>query len=114
MSHHSRILGWVVTLFVYLGRAELGFTVVIVLAMALIAIRLNWKMRRYVWFWATIGLVLAIQVPLFFAIRWPDTKVPTIAFSMPLGIAEFLVISGAIRLAQKKFLKDLSPGDDQE
>jgi hypothetical protein len=94
--------------FVYLGKAEMGFTVVLVLGMVLIAIRLQWRLRKHVWFWATIAIVLALHVPLFFIIRWPDTKTPTIAYSMPLGIVDFLIISGAIQLSKRLFLKGSS------
>jgi hypothetical protein len=111
-----KILGVLVPvffLFVYLGKAEMGFTVVLVLGMILLAIKLQWKLRKYAWFWATIALVLVLHAPLFFIIRWPDTKTPTIAYSMPLGIADFLIISGAIRLSKNLFLKDSSSEDEE-
>src|SRR5579863_5192711 len=77
-------------LLVYLGKAEAGFTVVLVLGMILLAIKLKWRLRKYVWFWATIAVVLALHVPFLFIVRWPDTKTPTIAYSLPLGIVDFL------------------------
>jgi hypothetical protein len=83
--------------FVYLGKPEMGFTVMIVLGIIMIAIYLRWKLRKHVWFWATIAFILLLHIPLFFVIRWPDTNVPTIAYSLPLGITDFLLISGAIR-----------------
>lgn len=101
-------------LFIYFGKAELGFTVDIVLAMALIAIKLHWKLRKHAWFWGAIGLVLALHVPLVFLVRWPHTNVPTMAYSMPLGIIDFLVISGAIRLAEKLFSNGSSSIDREE
>jgi hypothetical protein len=91
--------------FAYLRKAEIGFTVSLVLCMAMIAIKLRWKLRRHAWFWITIALVLILHIPFFFIVRWPQTKIPTIAFSMPLGIADFLLISGAISLAEKLFSK---------
>jgi hypothetical protein len=101
-------------LFIYLGKAEMGFTVFIVLSMVLLAIKLQWRLRKHVWFWATIAVVLALHIPLFFIVRWPDTKTPTIAYSLPLGIADFLIISGAIRLSKNLFLKDSSSDDDEQ
>jgi hypothetical protein len=101
-------------LFIYLGKAEMGFTVFIVLGMVLLAIKLQWRLRKHVWFWATIAVVLALHIPLFFIVRWPDTKTPTIAYSMPMGIADFLIISGAIRLSKNLFLKDSSSNDDED
>jgi hypothetical protein len=98
--------------FAYLGKEEVGFTVCIVLAIIGIAIRLRWKLRKHVWFWATIALVLALHVPFLSIIHWPDTKVPTIAYAMPLGIADFLIVSGALALAEKLFSKQ-SPSDGE-
>ena len=99
--------------FVYLGMAEMGFTVCIVLGMVVLAIKLRWKLRRHAWFWITIALVLVLHIPFFFIVRWPQTKIPTIAFSMPLGIADFLLISGAISLAEKLFSKG-HPSDEED
>jgi len=99
--------------FIYLGKAEVGFTACIVLAMFMIAVRLRWELRRYAWFWGTIAFVLLLHIPLLFVIHWPQSNVPTIAYSLPLGIADFLLISGAISLAQKVFAKNGSSDDEE-
>jgi len=94
--------------FVYLGRAEMGFTVIIVLGMTLLAIKLRWRLRKHVWFW----VIIALHVPLFSIVRWPQGNTPTIAYSFPLGFADFLLIMGAIGLAEKFFPH--SSSDDKE
>jgi hypothetical protein len=101
-------------LFVYLGKPEMGFTVIIVLGMIAAAVYFRWKLRKHVWFWATIAFILLLHIPLFFVVRWPDTHVPAIAYSLPFGIADFLLISGAISLAQKLFSKGSSSEDEEE
>jgi hypothetical protein len=98
--------------FVFLGKAELGFNVMLVLGLVMIAVRLRWKLRRYAWFWVTIAFVLLLHIPFLFLVHWPQSKVPTIAYSLPLGIADFLLISGAISLAQRVFAKN--GADDEE
>jgi hypothetical protein len=100
--------------FIYIGKAEMGFTLVLVLGLAMIAIKLRWKLRKHVWFWATIVLVFALHVPLLFIVRWPQSNVPTIAYSLPLGIADFLLIMGAISIAQKVFSKGSSSDEEDE
>jgi hypothetical protein len=100
--------------FIYIGKAELGFTACIVLAMSMLAVRLRWKLRKHVWFWATIVLILALHVPLLFIVRWPQSNVPTIVYSLPLGTVDFLLIMGAISLAQKAFSKGSSPDEERE
>jgi hypothetical protein len=101
-------------LFVYLGKAELGFTVCLVLGVNIIAVRLRWRLRKHVWFWAAIAFILLLHIPLLFIVRWPKSNVPTIAYSLPLGILDFLLISGAIGLAQKAFSKDSSSDGEDE
>jgi hypothetical protein len=98
--------------FVYLGKAEMGFTVCLVLGMVMIAIKLRWNLRRHAWFWVTIAVILILHIPLLFIVRWPETNIPTIAFSMPLGIADFWLTIGGIGLAEKVFSKGHS--SDQE
>lgn len=95
-------------LFVFLGKREMGLTVCIVLGLIIFAIKLRWNLRKHVWFWATIVLVLALHVPLFFIIHWPHTNAPTIAYTMPFGIADFLIMLGAIGLAEKIFKRQRS------
>ena len=100
--------------FVYLDKAELGFTVILVLGMIMLAIKLRWRLRKRVWFWATVALVLALHLPLFLMVRWPDSNVPTIAYSLPFGIADFFVILAALGLAEKVFAKGSSSDNEDE
>ncbi len=108
------ILAPVFFFFVYLDEAEMGFTVILVLGTIMLAIKLQWRLRKHLWFWATIALILALHVPLFYLIRWPETKTPTIAYSIPFGIADFLIISAAIRLSRNLFLKDSSSNNEEQ
>jgi hypothetical protein len=54
--------------FIYLGKAEMGFTLIIVLGAVIFAIKLQWKLRKHVWFWATIVLILVLHIPLLFIV----------------------------------------------
>lgn len=97
------ILAPIFFLFAFLGHADMGLTVCIALGLAILAVKLRWDLRKHAWFWATIFVVLALNVPFFFMIRWSHGSVPTIAYTMPFGIADFLIMAGAIRLAEKLF-----------
>jgi hypothetical protein len=55
--------------FIYLGKAEMGFTACLVLGLSMVAIKLRWKLRKHVWFWAAIALILLLHVPLLFIVR---------------------------------------------
>lgn len=99
-------------LFLLLGNADMALTGCIALGMAIFAVKLHWSSRKHIWFWATIILVLALHVPLLFMIRWPQGKTPTIFYTKPLGILDFVIFYGALELAERLFCKDLS--DAQE
>jgi hypothetical protein len=107
----TAMLAPVFLLFILLGKADMGLAVYIVLGMTIIAIKLRRKLRKHIWFWATIALVLALHIPLVFIARWPHGNLPTIAYAMPIGIADFLIVQGAIGLAQKVFSKNSSSED---
>ncbi|MGI9101664.1 MAG: hypothetical protein ACR2IF_04380 [Terriglobales bacterium] len=89
--------------FVFLGNADMGLAVAIVLAVVLVAIKLRWKLRKHIWFWAIIAIVVALHVPLFRMVRWPQGSAPTLSYTMPFAIVDFLIISGALSLAEKLF-----------
>ncbi len=95
----------VVLIFSYFGKEDMGLAVFIVLGVMTVAIKTRWNLRKHVWFWVAIVLVFALYVPLFFVVRWPQGIVPTIFYAMPVGIADFLVISGALSLAEKLLSK---------
>lgn len=99
-------------LFVYLGKAEMGLTAYLILGVTICAIKLRWRLRRHVWFWATIVVILLAHVPLLFLVHWPETRVPTIVYAWPLGVGDFLLISGAMNAAQRIFANGSS--DDEE
>ncbi len=104
----AALLAPVFLLFIYLGKADMGLTVMIVLGMIIFAVKIRWDLRKHVWLWATIVFVLALHVPLFLMVRWPQGSSPTIAYTMPIGSADFLIILGAVGLAERLFSKESS------
>jgi hypothetical protein len=88
-------------LFAFLGNADLGLSVCLILGLFMLVIKLRWNFRKHVWFWVTIGIILALHIPLLF-VGWPHGNIPRIAF-LPLGLLDFLIVMGAIGLAEKLF-----------
>ena len=103
----AAILAPVYLIFYLLGQEELGRSVFIVLGMTMLAIKVRWDLRRRFWFWAVIVLVLALHVPLLFLVRWPQGYhgwLPAIG-TLPIGIADVLIILGAVRFVEKFIVK---------
>jgi hypothetical protein len=102
----------VYVLFIYLGKEELGRSVAIVLGMTMIAVRVRWGLRRRLWFWAIIVSLLALHFPLLFLFRWPHGYhgwLPAVG-TLPIGLADVLIILGAVHLVEKFIVKPRPAG----
>lgn len=95
-----------------LANADMALSACMVLGMIVIAIKIRWHLRKHVWFWAIIVVTLALHIPLIFLVRWPQGSVPTLFYTMPIGIVDFLTILGALALAEKLFSRDSSASND--
>jgi hypothetical protein len=99
-------------LITFLYNADAGLAACIVLGVMIFAIKLRWHLRRHVWFWAIIAVILALHVPLVFMVQWPK-NLPTLFYTMPIGIADFLIISGALKLVES-LMSNSSPSSNDE
>src|ERR1700733_1820449 len=79
-----------------LANADMALAACIVLGLIIIAIKIRWHLRKHVWFWAIIIVILALHIPLVLMVRWPQGSAPTLFYTMPLGIADFIIILGAV------------------
>jgi hypothetical protein len=95
----------------FLSDADAGLAACIVLTAILFAIKIRWHLRKRIWFWVIIAVIFALHIPLLFLARWPYGSVPTIFYSMPIGILDFLIVSGALRLAENLFSNSSSLSD---
>lgn len=94
----------VLFLFISLGKEDMGRSVFVCLGAIGIAIRMRWSLRRHAWFWGIALLVFALNVPLFVVIRWPGGWLPAIGW-MPLALADYFAVIGAVRFVQRFVLK---------
>jgi hypothetical protein len=94
----------VLLLFIYLGKQDMGRSVCVCLGMIMVAIRIRWDLRRRFWFWGIILLVFVLHLPLFLLVRWPDGWLPATGL-LPIGVADCLIILGAVRFVEKFILK---------
>ena len=103
----------ILLLFIYLGKADMGLTVFIVLGVSLVAIKIRWDLRKHLWFWLIIVCIFALHVPLFFIVRWPHGNMPGLFYGLPFGLIDFLVISSALGIAEKLFSKSSSSNREE-
>jgi hypothetical protein len=104
----AAILAPAFVLITYFANADLALGADIVLGATIFAVKLRWDLRKHFWFWAVIAFILALHVPLAFMFRVPQGNVPTIFYTMPIGLAAFLSIIVAIDTADRIFSNDSS------
>jgi hypothetical protein len=97
-----------------LANADMALSACMVLAMIMIAVKIRWYLRKHVWFWVIIAVILALHIPLILMVRWPQEHAPTLFYTMPIGIADFVIILGAVGLGERLFSKGSSSDDQQE
>lgn len=102
----AAILAPVFFLIAFLSNADMALAACIVLGMMVLAIKIRWDLRKHLWFWVIIAFILVLHVPLVFVVRWPQGKLPTLFYTMPVGIVDLLITLGAVGLAEKFFSKD--------
>jgi hypothetical protein len=74
----------------------------------IIAVRVRWDLKKHLWFWITVAIVAACQIPLVLFIPWTSKSYPGYAL-LPIGVLDFAVIYGAIKLAEKAVSIPTSP-----
>jgi hypothetical protein len=77
--------------------------------MALLAIKIHWDLRKYVWFWTTIAIILALNFYMLVLVpqRWIAALGPLHAVGLlPIQVADLALFLGAVWLAERCFLND--------
>ena len=96
----------VLLFFTYIGKTDLGLSVGMCLGMNTLAVGICWDLRRHLWFWVVVGVVLVLHMPLILLIQWPHEWVPRIAL-LPIGLADMLITIGVVRFVQRFIVKDV-------
>ena len=101
----------VLIFFSHIGKEDMGLNIGICLFVNLLAIKIRWKLRTHIWFWAVIVLVLALHVPVILMVRWPHEWVSKMTL-LPIGLADLLITLGAVGLVEK-FIAKAPPPDEE-
>lgn len=93
----------------YFYTAEMGLATCLVLGIAAFVVKLRWDLRKRVWFWATLFILLALHVPLIPMFRVPEGKAPTRVYVFPLGVADFAIFFLTINFVEDLFSSKTPP-----
>ncbi len=79
----------------HFGRLNLALPTFDSVGMIAVAIAVKWKLRRQVWFWITIIVLMGLHVLLILSVPWTDQWVPALAL-VPFGLADLWVMLALI------------------
>jgi cell division protein FtsW (lipid II flippase) len=82
------------------GQPELGLSSCISIAILLIVLRATWKLHEHVWYWVTVVVAAALQVPFNFYVPLSNHAFRGVTLVV-FGLLDFIVVWGCIKTAEK-------------
>lgn len=92
-------------LFAYLGDPGRGRAAWISGGIIFVVIRAFWGLRKRIWFWLTVAIIAIFHIPLILFILWGNQPLSYVAL-LPVGLLDFAIAYGAIRLVEKAMPAD--------
>ena len=87
-------------LFFHFGKLALARPTIFSIITIVIAIALKWELRRHVWFWITMTVIVALHVALILSVPWSTKWVPAIVI-IPTGIADLYAMLAILSVVGK-------------
>jgi hypothetical protein len=78
-----------------LARPTIFFSIAIIIAIAM-----RWDLRRELWFWIAMAVIVALHVPLILFVPWTTKWIPVMVIA-PIFIGDFALITATIKVADK-------------
>ena len=97
-------------IFAYLGDPAKGRPAAICVAMTVLVVWMRWDLRKRVWFWITITILVLLHVPLVLLIPWSNRNYPGVVL-LPQALLDFSVVYGCIKLVEKAMRAGSIKGD---
>lgn len=87
-------------LFDHFGKLNLALPTLFGMGMLACAVAIKWNLRRRVWFWITMLVIVGLHVALILLVPWTDRWVPGPAL-VPFGIVDLFVMLAIISVAKQ-------------
>ena len=87
-------------LFFHFGKLALARPTLYSVIVIVIAISMQWKLRRHVWFWITVAVITALHVPLILLVPWTAKWFPVILIT-PIAAVDLFLMLAIIKLVEK-------------
>jgi hypothetical protein len=93
----TALIAW---LFDHLGRFDLARPALYSVAMLGVTVVIKWKLRRHLWFWITMTVIVALHVLLVLFVPWNTKWVPAIVI-IPIGIVDLCAMLAVLSVVGK-------------
>ena len=90
----------VVLLFAHFGKFALALPTLDSAGMIGIAIYMRWRLRRQVWFWITIAVIVALHIALILFVPWTTRWVPAFMI-VPFAVADLYAVLTILSMVEK-------------
>jgi hypothetical protein len=94
--------------FDHFGKAAIARPTFYSVAIISITIAMRWKLRGYVWFWATMAVFGTLHALLILLVPWADKWIPALVV-IPIGIADSYAMLWVISLVAKSKGEPIAP-----
>jgi len=88
----------------FTGKTELLIGVSMSTAVNILAIAKCWDLKKYLWFWIVVLLILAIHMSLAFFAHWPRVTMTRLTL-LPIGAIYYCLTLGVVRFLEKFIVK---------
>jgi len=95
--------------FDHFGKAAIARPTFYSVAIISITIAMRWKLRGYVWFWATMAVFGTLHALLILLVPWADKWIPALVV-IPIGIADSYAMLWVISVVAKFKGAPIVPG----
>jgi hypothetical protein len=82
-----------------MGESAKGLAASIMTGMIITAVILSWDMRKHIWYWITLIVLILLHVPLIQYVPWSDRSYPGMML-LPHGLLDLAVVYGCIKLVE--------------
>jgi hypothetical protein len=66
----------------------------------LLAMKIRWELRKYLWFWLIMACIVGAHIPLVLLVPWTSGWIPAVGL-LPIVVADIAVIFGCLHLVEK-------------
>jgi hypothetical protein len=59
-----------------------------------------WNLRKHLWFWVTVAIIITLHLLAVLFVPWPSTSYPGLTL-LPFIVLDYAIVYGCIKLLEK-------------